>query len=75
MAKGVSFVDEIDGIDDFMMISVWICLSQKDFGGRVFGGMARNLSNGPQVLPAMVIRGESELLRDSVEFRSSRGRI
>lgn len=63
MAKGVSFVDEIDGIDDFMMISVWICLSQKDFGGRVFGGMARNLSNGPQVLPAMVIRGESELQR------------
>lgn len=45
--------------DDFC----WICLSQKDFGGRVFGGMARNLSNGPQVLPAMVIRGESELQR------------
>ena len=44
------------------MISVQfdsICLSQKDFGGRVFGGMARNFSNEPQLLPA-VIRGESE---------------
>ena len=74
MAKGVSFVDEIDGIDDFMMISVWICLSQKDFGGRVFGGMARNLQMGLKCFqPWSSVVNLS--YSDSVEFRSSRGRI